>query len=617
MFKGYVQTKGKKPLVSVKEREDFYSLQDVQALKEYGGILEKNLIMIDVDNLEQAAVLERIIQDKNIKCCTLKTSRGMHFYFKNEGVKTNKIGCILPIGLEADIKLGNKNTVVPLKIDGVERVFEEVSEPDSIPIWLQPVGNAVDFFGMTEGDGRNQELFNYILKLQSAGFTKEDARETIVLINKYVLKKPLDKRELDTILRDESFQKPTFVIKGKLQVDEFCRYLISQQNIKTINGILHIYQNGVYANGRTIIERAINAEIPNIARNNAGDIYWKLGLLAQDVQLSPPTHIVLGNGLYNISNGSIEDFSPSYVAKNKIATNYNPSAYSEEVDQVLDRITCQDKDLRRLLEEVIGYALYRRNELGKAFILTGHGSNGKSTFLEMLDKMIGEDNISSLSLADLSQRFKTPELEGKLVNIGDDISDDTIKDTAIFKKVVTGEKITIDRKNQDPQVFRNYSKLFFSANKLPKIKDSSHGLMRRLVIIPFNANFKRDNGGQYDVFIKDRLLTKEAMEYLLLLGIQGLKRVLKDQAFTEVKDVNVALEEYNKMNNPILRFVQEVKIENETTSHIYIEYENWCDREKEKSMGASSLGKELKKLGYESKVISKNGRSIRIYKKLQ
>ena len=61
---------------------------------------------------------------------------------------------------------------------------------------------------MEAGDGRNTALYTYILTLQSEDFTKEEARECIRLINRYVLPDPLGDRELETILRDDAFKKP-------------------------------------------------------------------------------------------------------------------------------------------------------------------------------------------------------------------------------------------------------------------------------------------------------------------------------------------------------------------------------------------------------------------------
>lgn len=615
MFKGYIPTRGKKPIETVKGKKEFYTLQQVEALNEYGGVLSDDYIMIDVDNMQQATLMDKIINDLDIKCGKLKTSRGMHFYFKNDGVKTNKIGCILPVGLEADIKLGIKNTVVPLKLNGELREVSPVSECDIIPIWLKPIGNAVDFYGMTEGDGRNQALFDYILKLQGAGYNKDQAKETIELINKYVLRKPLDARELETILRDESFNKIVyFDDRGKLIHHKFAEYLVNEYHIRNIDNVLHIYNNGVYVDATAEIERKMIAEIPNMLRATRQEILSTLELIAPRVVLSPPTHLVLGNGLYNINTKELEDFTPQYVSKNRIATNFNKYAVSKDVDKVLKKISCNDKSLQMLLEEVVGYTLLRRNELGKAFILTGHGSNGKSTFLDMINNMIGKENISSLSLQELGQRFKTAELYGKLVNIGDDIPNSYMEDNSVFKKLATGEPVNVERKGRDPFDFTNYAKLIFSANDVPRINDASDGLLRRLVLVPFNAKFKR-GGEDFDPFIKDKLLQADALEYLLQLGINGLHRVLGTFGFTEVLAVNEQIEEYRKVNTPIYLFTQEEKIINESIQTVYDTYRVWCLDSGVKALSKTQFCREMSKLGYMSKVIKKNKESIKIYVK--
>ncbi|WP_242865019.1 phage/plasmid primase, P4 family, partial [Clostridium botulinum] len=164
----------------------------------------------------------------------------------------------------------------------------------------------------------------------------------------------------------------------------------------------------------------------------------------------------------------------------------------------------------------------------------GGGSNGKSTLLEVLNELLGEENIASVSLEELNHRFKTFQLEGKLANIGDDISNKYIEDNSTFKKLVTGEKVNVERKGRDPFDFKNYSKLIFSANELPRINDLSGGLKRRLIFIPFNATFSKKDK-DYDPFILDKLTSHEAMEYLLKLALEGLNRVLINHIFTNAK----------------------------------------------------------------------------------
>ena len=68
--------------------------------------------------------------------------------------------------------------------------------------------------------------------LQQAGLTKEEIRESIHILNKYIIKEPVTDSELDTILRDEAFKKECFYIKNKLQYEKLARYLISDEYIK-------------------------------------------------------------------------------------------------------------------------------------------------------------------------------------------------------------------------------------------------------------------------------------------------------------------------------------------------------------------------------------------------
>ena len=88
---------------------------------------------------------------------------------------------------------------------------------------MLPVKAATDFIDMDAGDGRNQALFNYILTLTANGFTVDETREAIRILNKYVLKESLSDEELEVILRDEAFQKPVFFNGTTFLFETFCR----------------------------------------------------------------------------------------------------------------------------------------------------------------------------------------------------------------------------------------------------------------------------------------------------------------------------------------------------------------------------------------------------------
>lgn len=584
-FKGYVETKNKKCIEKFKGRTDFKTFEQIQLLPEYAGILAADTILIDIDDSETSEILFKVVKEYALTCRVYKTSRGKHFLFKNSGVPTNKTGCKLAIGLTADIKIGTRNSYEVLKYDGKEREIlydtAENEEAQPLPRWLFPVKSNMEFLNMDAGDGRNQGLFNYILTLQSNDFAKEEARECIKIINKFVLKVPLADDEIETILRDDAFKKPMFFMGSTFLFDKFATFLKNNNHIIKINNQLHIYKNGIYISGYEEIEAEMIKHIPQLNRAKRTEVLAYLDILIRENEKPEDANMIaFENGLYNLVDDSFIGFTPEHIITNKIRWNYNSEAYSELADKTLNKISCGDPTIRALLEEAIGYCFYRRNELGKAFILTGDKSNGKSTFLSMVQTLLGEENIASLDLKELDARFKTAELFGKLANIGDDIGDEFIPNPSIFKKLVTGERVSVEYKGAKPFEFNNYSKLLFSANNIPRIKDKTGAVQRRLVIIPFEAKFSSDDP-DFNPYIKYLLKTSEVMEYLINLGIQGLKRVLKNRQFTSSSRVQKAMDEYEEQNNPILGFFRECEdeefpIENEPTNKVYKRYQEYC-----------------------------------------
>jgi len=603
-FKGYVETKDKKCIEKFKGRTDFKSYEQVKPLSEFAGILAADTILIDVDEFESSELLFKIVQEKKLKCRVYETTRGKHFLFKNGSVETNRTNATLAVGINADIKIGKRNSYSILKYKDKERkiIYDiaENEEAQELPKWMLPIKTNMEFLNMEAGDGRNQALFNYILTLQSNDFAVEEARETIRIINKHVLKVPLSDDEIEIILRDDAFAKPIFFKGTTFLFDKFAMFLKSNHHIIRIHNQLHLYKDGIYVSGQSEIEAEMIKHIPQLNRAKRTEVLSYLDIMIRENTISTDANwIAFRNGLLNIHDDSFIPFSHDHIITNKIDWDYNPNAYDELTDNTLNKISCQDEHIRMLLEEMVGYCMFRRNELGKAFILTGSGSNGKSTFLNMLKTMLGKRNVSALDLKKLNDRFSTVMMYGKLANIGDDISEEFITDAADFKKIVTGETIDAEQKGQPKFEFEPFVKLLFSANNIPRIgkgRDSS-AILRRLIIVPFNAKFSSSDP-DYVPFIGDMLKSQDAIEYLIQLGIKALKRVLYTRKFTESEKVQRELEEFEENNNPILGFFKEVdrdQIENEPTNQAYKSYQEYCLANSLQPLSNGEFSKQVKK----------------------
>lgn len=624
LYKGYVPTKDKKSTILFKGKtsKDLMTLEQVQDLPEYAGVLNDNTILIDVDDGEQAELLMQIVEEQQLDCKVICTSRGKHFLFRNDGVQQCYTHIKVAIGLTVDVKVGSKTSYEVLKVNNEERFvewdIEEGLEYQTLPKWLTPVKTDIDFLNMKAGDGRNSALFSYELVLQGAGLTKEESKEAIRIINSHILKEPLSDDEIDTITRDEAFAKPVFY-KGKTFLHNvFGDYLIRENHIVKIDGKLHVYQDGIYHHDVTSIEKTMVKVIPTLPDTKRKEVLKYLNVMCENAVPVSPKFIAFRNGILNIRTMELLPFSPEYVITNKIPWDYNPKAYDADADSVLNKISCNDSDIRALLEECIGYCFYRKNVSQKAFILIGEKSNGKSTFISVLNRILGDDNVSAMDLKNLGDRFSKATLFKKLANIGDDISDEFIPDSSLFKKIVSGDRIQAECKGQDPFEFNPYVKLIFSANNMPRIRDKTGAVIRRLVIIPFNAVFSEDDE-DFDPDIKQKLFRQSAMEYFIKIGIESLKRVLEQKHFTKSTKVQKELEDYKEFNNPVIGFFKDMDegyMFREDTKTIHLAYSSWCNENGYSPENKNQFGRTLKSLyGVESKQKTIAGKSVRMYVK--
>lgn len=625
MHSGYVKGNGKGASEKFKNKE-LRTFEEVQDFDSYGGVISEGTVMIDIDEMNQAEILMQIVEDMQLDCRVYQTAHGMHFMFKSDEHLRCKTHTKLACGLTADIKTaGNYHA---LKVDGVEReVIYDINEGEEyqtkLPKWLLPVSSKVDFFGMEEGEGRDSALYSYILILTNNGFSKDESRECISIINKYILKDSMTSEDIERITRDDAFPEETFFDGKKFLHNNFALFLKNNDHIKRINGQLHVYRDGVYVAGKREIEAQMVKYIPTMKDSQRNEVLKYLEITCpQNTEPADARFIAFNNGIYDITTDKLIDFTPEIVLTNKIPWDFEPNAYSEIADKTLNKLACEDSDIRSLLEECIGYCFFRRNEMSKAFVLTGEGANGKSTYLDMIKNVLGPKNYSALDLDELDERFSVATLSGMLANICDDISDGFLQGKAIanFKKVVSGNQVKAEIKN-DPNIFfvKPNAKLLMSANNLPRIRSGgSAAILRRLVIVPFNAKFTK-NDADYDPYITYKLKDEEVMKYMIQLGIAGLKRVLENNSFTESKKVEKELENYEVENNPILLFLQEhdaEEFENEPTANIHRLYRIFCSENGYSEMTLQSFSKEMKKrCNFDVKRIRINGKLVGIYTK--
>ena len=634
------------PAEKVKDGEG-HPFDEVKDDMFFGAVLNDGYIDISFDTEEMSNAIYDIADSLNSRCMMLNnpTNGHIHTYWKKPTGWKYKDGedITLACGLIADIHSGN--TFIPLRVDGESRFppdfdISSGQEYEEVPKFLYPVHTNKKLWHMKAGDGRNSDMHGYILALYSQlQMSKDEIRAMYTnVINPFILAEPLDDKELETILRDDSFKSieddeivpvDSFYEGRTFLQDVFADYMIKHAHVCKINGRLHVYENGIYVYGKEKLYHKMLQYDRRLKRNNKADVYEFLWSEAPEISGEiAPQYVAFENGIYDVENDCLMPFSPDLVITNKIPWNYNPTAYSKVADRALDNMACHDKDTRYLLEQFMGYCMYRSCKFQKAVILIGAGANGKSVFLKTLTHMLGKENTSSLDINAIGDRFSTSMLYGKLANIGDDIADDFLygNQVATFKKVVTGDRIKAEDKGMEPYEFNPYAKLIFSCNDAPRIRDRSGAVKRRLLMIPFNAKFNTSNK-DYDPNILDKLFERESIEYLIRMSLQAFREVIETNKFHESDAANEALENYDIENNPVIGFVTELDegvhtdepwktLIGQPVRVVYDKYIHYCDSSGIHRMTIGTFSKQLSSLyGVKSTVSVINGKSHRIYTK--
>ena len=199
----------------------------------------------------------------------------------------------------------------------------------------------------------------------------------------------------------------------------------------------------------------------------------------------------LKNGVFDLSTKVLMPHSPEFGFRNIIPYEYNPEATCKRFDKFMDEITQGDTSCIDLLMEFAGYSMSNTPpEYGeKAMILYGEGANGKSVYIDILRKLAGEGSTASITMADLSSETQRYQLVGKLFNVSEETPRKSIMESSMFKNLITGGVMTVKQLYHQPYSIKNDCKFIFACNDLPVATDTSQGLFRRILIVPFNAVF--------------------------------------------------------------------------------------------------------------------------------
>lgn len=328
--------------------------------------------------------------------------------------------------------------------------------------------------------------------------------------------------------------------------------------------------------------------------------------------------INLLNGTFEINTKGTElrPFEPSDFLTYQLPFKYDPEATAPKFETYLNRVL-PDKERQNVLAEFLGYVFIKngskRLKEEKVLILYGTGANGKSVFFEIVNALLGRENVSNYSLQNLTEEkgFYRVKIENKLVNYASEIS---VKlDNATFKQLASGEPVEVCQKFGQPYTMYNYAKLIFNCNELPKDVEHTEGYFRRFLIIPFDVTIPAH---EQDKTLHIQIIENE-LSGVFNWVLNGLERLLKQGKFSECEAAKKASEKYKRESDSVAMFLDEKEYEPSLTetipwSDIFQDYKNFCQENLYRPCAKTQFTNRLKNSGIESKRINSG---IRVYAK--
>ena len=315
------------------------------------------------------------------------------------------------------------------------------------------------------------------------------------------------------------------------------------------------------------------------------------------------------NVFINLKNGTFE-ISPSKQILRKpnskdfityqLNFEYNEEASSPLFFGYLNKVL-PDIDSQRILAEYLGYIFIKPStlKLEKTLLLYGSGANGKSVFFEIVNAMLGSENVSSYSLSNLTNEngYSRAMIANKLVNYASEINGKL--ETSIFKQLVSGEPVEARLPYGNPFSLTNYAKLIFNCNELPKEVEQTHAYFRRFIIVPFDIVIPEH---EQDKELSKKIIDNE-LSGVFNWVLNGLNRILIQKNFTKSDAVFKQIELYKKQSDSVQMFLEEEGFEKNISENMgfkefYSLYKIYCIESGYYSCSKKTFGERLRSSGF-------------------
>jgi len=362
---------------------------------------------------------------------------------------------------------------------------------------------------------------------------------------------------------------------------------------------LFIYENGIYVDATEFFEQTLLYLGENIPKKKSRECVYDILMNIpsnkryQEDLPSKCTQANFKNCIVDISgeNPVRLPHSPENTFFTQIPNNFNDESECDIFDEYLKN-TLEEK-YHKFIYEWIGYCLFESYELQYILFLHGAPRAGKSTLQRLIDRIVGDENSSSLSLEQMNtEPHSTAALIGKLVNNAGEVNySDLKKGAGVLNQLSGGDPISVNPKYKAMYTFINTARLIFSMNHLPKIYGDSDGFYRRVKRVEYKKEMTLDEMTRYydkktGLFSQgcvDGIISRAVRAYHALTQRGALDFSMESDSVEEVES------RYQVVSDHIAEFVYDCVTTQDrfhidrdnaqftTNAEIYDIYIEWCD----------------------------------------
>ena len=580
---------------------------------DYGRIVPPGYVVFDFDEQPYINIVYKIITNSNLKCRMLKTTKGYHFMFRTTLNKaedaTKRFNWI---GLKGDIKAcgtkENKQSYQSMRVNGItrEETLVNTSDWDDIdyaPKWLYmvPKKDALDLTEDQSGGRNNLFHSELMIKAKKSGFSYDEYVEMAHIINQYVLPQPLDEEELNTAIRPEEWDNLQLG-EDKMTYEKMAQDIITTWNCvylagKDENIAFYYGELDRYITDRDFIKNYMIKKYgdANMQTSKMDEVMEQVNIILKADTKYHSTR----NTEYVLCDRQLVSMLRDDVRPNT-RTIYTDVHYPfsfmdrEEFDSFdgraksfMKQISCNNPMVEKVIWECLGCMIAPSAKFGKIFIWYGSGANGKSLLLNIMEAIMG-NLLTHSNILNINDKFALEDVVNGISNVTDDVGITTLKETGILKSLVDGSVINVNRKFKQPIKWKPDSQFVMCCNEIPKIADTTRGMIRRLAFIPFDMQLRDD---EIDIFLLDKILAdKNNLRYILSGAIYAYRDAVNAGHLTKLDKQKELTDDFIEENKePISAFYDWIVddhngldafvryLDGKTTEEMYEEYKKWCD----------------------------------------